>query len=99
MTQAQMNDVLVLLQKLAATQAVAAPAHNKFAKKDASILRTFKKRGFKDVVLMDRDDPTKPFNVRPYKGWLAVGRQVKAGAKSVKGLFHISQTDPIAPVA
>jgi len=75
------------------------------AAKDRSIKATFTKRGIKDVVLMDRNDPNKPFNVRPYgrmedgvavNGWLAEGRVVKKGEKSVRGLFHISQTEPVA---
>jgi len=39
--------------------------------------------------------------VKPYgsvekgTGWLAEGRVVRRGEKGVKGLFHISQTDPV----
>jgi hypothetical protein len=64
----------------------------KFATKDASLKRTFTRRGIKDVTLLDRNDPTKPFNVKPYKAWQAEGRLVKKGEHGVKGLFHISQT-------
>lgn len=61
--------------------------------KDKSILRQFEKRGYKNVELMDRTDPKKPFNVRPFKGWLEQKRIVRKGEKSVRGLFHVSQTD------
>jgi hypothetical protein len=64
--------------------------------KDRALKGTFTKRGIKDVVLMDRNDPTKDFNVRPYKGWAALGRQVKRGEKSVRGLFHETQLEPVA---
>jgi hypothetical protein len=65
------------------------------ASKDARIVAAFSKRGFK-VTLMDRNDPAKPFDVRPFKGWLDQGRIVRKGQKGVKGLFHVDQTDPIA---
>lgn len=39
-------------------------------------------------------------NVLPFKKWLENGRVVRKGEKSVRGLFHISQTDVyVAPVA
>jgi len=63
--------------------------------KDAALTARFLKRGFSDVQLMDRTDPAKPFNVRPFKGWLDNGRIVRKGQKGVKGLFHITQTDPL----
>lgn len=71
--------------------------------KDKRLLATFHRRGFKDVVLMDRANPDKPFNVRPFgsmkdgkaTGWLSQGRVVRKGEKSVQGLFHISQTEPV----
>ena len=44
---------------------------------------------------MDRADRSKPFNVKPFKGWLEQGRMVKKGEKSIKGLFHISQTSEL----
>lgn len=107
MTKLQLETLVSdIVTKALAAQGVVKPAMqaqpSKFAAKDASILRTFKKRGIKDVVLMDRNDPTKPFNVRPFgkvaedgskSGWLGQGRIVKKGEKSVKGLFHISQTE------
>lgn len=74
------------------------------ADKDASILSTFKRRGITNVVLMDRSDRSKAFNVRPFgrvmedgskTGWLGEGRVVKKGETSVRGLFHVSQTEEL----
>ena len=72
--------------------AKAAPAD--LASKDAAIVAAFKRRGF-DVHLMDRNDPKVPYDVRPYKGWLEVGRVVHKGQKGVRGLFHLTQTDAL----
>jgi len=69
------------------------------ARKDRQLLAAFKRKGFTDVVLLDRADPSKPFNVKPYgsaekgTGWLAEGRVVRRGERGVRGLFHITQTD------
>ncbi len=63
--------------------------------KDKSLLAGFHRKGFKDVVLMDRTDPTKPFNVRPFNGWINHGRIVRKGERGVRGLFHITQTDEV----
>ena len=68
---------------------------DKLALRDASIRAGFKRRGVQYVVLMDRADRSKPFNVKPFKGWLEQGRMVKKGEKSIKGLFHISQTSEL----
>src|SRR5262249_54416713 len=65
------------------------------AAKDQHLVNAFHRKGFKDVVLMDRSDPTKPFNVKPFKAWLTEGRIVRKGSKGVRGLFHITQTDPL----
>jgi hypothetical protein len=70
-------------------------APSDLASKDAALVAAFKRKGFADVVLMDRSDKSKPFNVRPFKGWLDQGRIVRKGSKGVKGLFHITQTDPL----
>jgi hypothetical protein len=70
-------------------------APSDLASKDAAIVAAFKRKGFTDVVLMDRSDKSKPFNVRPFKGWLDQGRIVRKGSKGCKGLFHVLQTDPI----
>jgi hypothetical protein len=65
------------------------------AAKDQRILNAFTRKGFKDVVLRDRNDPSKPHTVKPFKLWLDSGRVVRRGSKSVAGVFHISQTDPL----
>jgi hypothetical protein len=70
----------------------AAPAD--LAAKDEALRRRFQKRGF-SVTLKDRSDPNKPYDVRPFKGWLEQGRIVRKGQKGVLGLFHITQTDPL----
>jgi len=68
---------------------------NRLATKDQQILRGFARKGIKNVVLMDRNDPAADFNVRPFKGWLALGRVVKKGEHGVRGLFHVSQTEAL----
>jgi hypothetical protein len=65
------------------------------AAKDQRILNAFTRKGFKDVVLRDRNNPNADHNVKPFKLWLDSGRIVRKGSKSVAGLFHISQTDPL----
>lgn len=98
-----------VLGQLLGTKAVKQPKRTKaemLANKDKAIRSAFTKRGIKDVVLMDRADPAKPFNVRPFgrqanddgpaTGWIGQGRIVKKGEKSVRGLFHVSQTEPLA---
>ena len=65
-------------------------------RKDQWLRNSFARRGFKDVVLMDRSDKSKPYNIRPYRGWIEQGRRVRKGEHGVRGLFHISQTDVIA---
>jgi hypothetical protein len=115
MTQAQFAKMLTALnpESLAALAAFvngskpakqAQPKRSKaewLAAKDRSIVATFKKRGVTDVILMDRDNRSKPFNIRPFgrkneagelTGWLAEGKIVKKGESGVKGLFHVSQT-------
>lgn len=69
-------------------------APSDLASKDARIVAAFARRGFK-VTLMDRNDPKLPFDTRPYKGWLQVGRVVRKGQHGVRGLFHITQTDAL----
>jgi hypothetical protein len=65
--------------------------------RDRQLLAAFHRRGFRDVQLMDRADKSKPFNVKPYKVWIELGRRVRKGEKGVRGLFHQDQTDPIKP--
>jgi hypothetical protein len=70
-------------------------APSDLASKDAALVNAFHRKGFRDVVLMDRTDPAKPFNVKPFKAWLDAGRVVRKGSKGIRGLFHVTQTDPI----
>jgi hypothetical protein len=67
-------------------------APSDLAAKDAQLVAAFARKGFK-VTLMDRNDPNKPYDVKPFKAWLNEGRIVRRGQKSVSGLFHLSQTD------
>jgi|SRR6516164_1062026 hypothetical protein len=69
---------------------------DRLVQRDAAIRAGFTRRGIKDVVLMNRDNPAAEYNVRPYQQWLAKGYQVRKGERSVKGLFHQSQCDLIA---
>jgi hypothetical protein len=66
---------------------ISAPV-DKLAQRHAAILRGFQRKGFKDAKLFT--------DIKPFKGWLEQGRQVRKGEKSIKGLFHINQTDLIA---
>ena len=68
------------------------------AQKDRALIAGFKRKGIPadQIVLMDRANPAKPFNVKPFKAWLEQGQQVRRGEKSIQGLFHQSQTDLIA---
>jgi hypothetical protein len=52
-----------------------------------SILAQFKRRGIKDPKLFT--------DIKPYGLWQKAGFQVRKDQKSVKGLFHRSQVDPI----
>jgi hypothetical protein len=72
-------------------------APSDLAAKDQRIVNAFAKRGFK-VTLMNRADPSQPYDVRPYKSWLALGYVVRKGQRGVRGLFHQSQCDKL-PVA
>jgi hypothetical protein len=72
----------------------AAKPRRPIADKDRQIVAAFKRRGF-SVTLMDRNDPKLPYDVRPYKGWLDVGRVVRKGQRGVRGLFHLTQTDAL----
>ena len=78
-------------------------AKGDFSARDAAIKGAFTRKGFTDVTLVSRNadgtpDFTKPYNVKPFKAWVQDGRVVRKGQHGVKGLFHITQTDPI-PVA
>ena len=66
---------------------VSAPT-DRLAQRHAAILAGFKRKGFKDAKLFT--------DIKPFKGWMAEGRQVRRGERSIKGLFHRDQTDVIA---
>jgi hypothetical protein len=102
MTEAQVNKLNEMVaQAVAAAMAAqvkAAPVTDngstvnpQLAKRHASILAGFKRKGYKDAKLFT--------DIKPYKKWLEEGRQVRKGEKSVRGLFHVKQTDPIAKKA
>jgi len=95
--------VLASLQAQGAAPSAAPQFKNSFGhfdpiQKDRALLSAFSRRGFK-VTLMDRNDPNKPYDVKPYRIWLAEGRVVRRGERGVKGLFHISQTDVVGTTA
>jgi hypothetical protein len=95
--------VLASLGQGAAPKAASQPnSFGRFdpSKKDQWLRNSFARRGFKDVVLASRNpdgsiDKSKPFNVKPYKQWVAEGKVVRRGERGVRGLFHESQTDPV----
>jgi hypothetical protein len=76
--------------------AISSPV-DRLAQKDRSLVAGLRRKGIKeaDIKLMNRADPKAEFNVRPFKGWLELGRQVRKGERGIRGLFHISQTDVI----
>lgn len=58
--------------------------------------RGFQRKGIKVTF----DQSTGRFeNVKPYRVWLSEGRQVRKGEKSVRGFFHVTQTDAIVTPA
>jgi hypothetical protein len=98
-TPAQLAQIAQILSAVNAAQTKGGTARKSKADllsaKDKALVAGFSRKGFKDVVLMDRTDPTKPFNVRPFNGWISQGRIVRKGERGVQGLFHISQTEPV----
>ena len=70
---------------------------NSLEAKDRSLVTGFKRKGIPvdQIKLMNRADPKAEYNIRPFKGWLEQGRMVKKGEKSIKGLFHVSQTSEL----
>ena len=83
------------VQGAASTKPAPQAAGDSLEAKDRRLVNTFSRRGFKPIILMDRNDPSKDYNIRPYKGWIKLGRVVRKGERSVFGLFHIDQTDVI----
>ncbi len=94
------NAVLASLQDQAGSPKAASVASpvGRLAAKDRALVAGLKRKGIKeaDIQLMDRNDPKRPFNVKPYKLWMQEGRMVQKGQHGIRGLFHISQTSPIA---
>ena len=70
---------------------------NSLEAKDRSLIAGFKRKGIPvdQIKLMDRSNPKADYNIRPFKGWLEQGRMVKKGEKSIRGLFHITQTSEL----
>ena len=92
--------VLAALQTQGSAPKAAAPAKpgNSLETKDRALIAGFRRRGIADVVLMDRADPKKPYNIKPFKAWIDEGRIVKKGERGIRGLFHISQTSELPKV-
>jgi hypothetical protein len=93
--------VLKALQTQGAASKDAAPVArvgNSLEAKDKALVNGFRRKGIPldQIVLMDRNDKSKPFTIKPFKQWMAEGRMVRRGEHGVRGLFHISQTDVIA---
>jgi hypothetical protein len=92
--------VLNVLKVQGAASKDAAPqakAGNSLEAKDRALVNGFRRRGIplNEIVLMDRTDRSKPYTIKPFKQWLAEGRMVKKGEKSIRGLFHITQTSEL----
>src|SRR5262249_20377643 len=87
------------VQGAASAKPASQPSGNSLETKDRALVAGFKRRGIPvaEITLMDRNDPKKPYNVKPFKAWLTEGRMVRKGQYGIRGLFHISQTDVIAP--
>ena len=56
---------------------------------EATVVRGFLAKGYTNIAL--RSDGTN--GILTYKRWLAAGRKVRKGEKSVNGMFHYAQTD------
>src|SRR5215470_14084688 len=102
--QNSLNQIVAAVMQVLGSQGAApsgaapqAKSGNTLEHRDRFLVNSFHRRGFKDVQLMDRSDKSKPYNIRPYKGWIELGRRVRKGEKGVKGLFHVDQTDLINP--
>jgi hypothetical protein len=94
--------VLNVLKVQGAASKDAAPqakAGNSLEAKDRALVNGFRRRGIPldQIVLKDRNDPSKPFTVKPFKLWVQEGRMVRKGEHGIRGLFHRSQTDEIKP--
>jgi hypothetical protein len=95
--------VLAALQQ-SGTASKAAPVAqpvDRLAAKDRALIAGLKRKGIPvdQIKLMDRANPKADYNVKPYRDWITAGRQVNKGQHGIRGLFHVSQTSPIAPKA
>ena len=83
----------------AASAAPVAKGGNSLEQKDKALVNGFRRKGIPldQIKLMDRNDKSKPFTIKPFKAWMEQGRMVRKGERGVRGLFHVSQTDVIAP--
>jgi hypothetical protein len=101
---AQIVSAVIQALKVGDTAPKAAPAAkpgNSLEAKDRALIAGLKRKGIKeaDIKLMDRANPKAEYNVKPFRTWLEQGWQVRRGEKSIRGLFHQSQCDRIAPKA
>lgn len=101
MTKRDIANAIALLKVLAAQEQVVpvkrssvkvAGNSRKQAYRDA-VFNGFRRRGLKLVF----NPTTEKFDdVLPFKEWQKLGLVVRKGQKSVRGLFHKSQTEPLA---
>jgi hypothetical protein len=101
MSQDQVADLIKAVQGQGTAPSASPKGRFDLAAKDRSIVAGFRRKGIPvdQIVLMDRSDKTKPFNIKPYQAWLQENRIVRKGEKSVRGLFHVSQTDVLKTAA
>jgi hypothetical protein len=76
---AQIVSAVIQALKVGDTGAKAAPAAkpgNSLEAKDRALIAGLKRKGIPvdQIVLMDRNDPMRPFNVKPYKLWMQEAR-------------------------
>ena len=77
------------------SKADVSPKTDRALQRRAAVARGFSRKGIKVTF----DEQTGKFaNVKPYKVWLSEGRVVMKGQHGVRGLFHVSQTQELAPV-
>jgi len=53
------------VQGAASTKPAPQAAGDSLEAKDRRLVNTFSRRGFKPIILMDRNDPSKDYNIRP----------------------------------
>lgn len=103
MTNAQMNAIV---------KALAVAMNGNKAPKKAAKVKVSRPTGDEFIVALKAAcvklgfaDPQPNVNILTYDKWLAAGRRVRKGEKSIRvsgkksALFHVSQTDPETPKA